>query len=201
MALDVDRALAPAGSKATIGLLAGVLFLHVPMPPKQALPKWVERLQRFPADTLARAVDEIIDTHMWGRPPRIAELVQACRRDPEYQRRRAAELNLQLLRLKPPASEPVKLTAEEKALELARRQAQQQASDAHRDAPWPVRQQALIDAFETAKADPAMVEALRPMADVPMRDFQKAVAALIAGVYPSRRSRGTGDDGMAAAAE
>lgn len=139
-AAAVAGALAPAGRKTTMALLAGKLFAVLPMPaiPEKGpspLPIWVDRLEIYPPDVLARAIYVVIDRHKWPRPPTIADVVEACRADAAYKARQTAACNARILSTKALERLPVERTPDEQADEDRKKRAILAAYFAHRRAP------------------------------------------------------------------
>lgn len=90
LATEIEASLDGAGPEVTAVLL-DKMFAVLPMPESRAALKiWNERLRRYPADVLGRAVDRVIDSHRWPKPPAIADLVDRCEHDLALDRRRRA---------------------------------------------------------------------------------------------------------------
>ena len=81
----IEVLLAPASQDAWDCLTQRMWDAGIPQPEAVTLVEWLRILGGYPADVLEKAFDQIIRTHKWPTPPKIADVVNAS--DPEMSRR------------------------------------------------------------------------------------------------------------------
>ena len=154
LAAVVERTLTPIGREGVVVLLDR-LFAVLPLPPTtegvpDPLAIYVDRLEQYPADVLARAVDEVIDTHKWNTPPKPAAIVIAAKSDAEYSRRRQWLAQIHTVAAKPIEIPRPVLSPTARELEKRRKAAMLEAADRNRAAAAESRHRAIAEAFERA---------------------------------------------------
>lgn len=151
----VARALIPSGREGAAVLLYR-LFQVVPAPSAEdgadRLEIYIDELEGYPGDVLARAVSGVIRRWRWRSAPMVGDIAGPAEADPEYRQRLVWRAQLRILRVKPVDRALPPPAREQAALEVARRYAMLKASDEHRGAPWPARAAAIVAAFESAKS-------------------------------------------------
>ena len=107
----INTALRPIEDVVLAGLMQRLWDAGVPQPKAVTLKEWRRLLSPIPADVIAMAFDEVIRSHRWPDPPKIADVIRFVQ--PEIDRRRAWKRKLELaatrLRLDQKASEEAKI--------------------------------------------------------------------------------------------
>lgn len=75
----------PVRADVLAGLMVRLWDSGVPKPEDATLIQWRRLLEGYSADVLAAAFDEVAKSHVWPRPPAVADVVKFCR--PEMDRR------------------------------------------------------------------------------------------------------------------
>lgn len=76
-ALDhVEARLAPVAPTELAGLMQRMWHAGVPQPHPVTLGEWRRLLSPYPAAALAAAFDQVVRTHRWPDPPKIADVVR-----------------------------------------------------------------------------------------------------------------------------
>ena len=90
----VNTALRPIEDVVLAGLMQRLWDAGVPQPKAVTLKEWRRLLSPIPADVIAMAFDEVVRSHRWPDPPKIADVIRFVQ--PEIDRRRAWKRRLEL---------------------------------------------------------------------------------------------------------
>lgn len=82
---SMEARMVPVRADVLAGLMVRLWDSGVPKPEAATLVQWRRLLEGYPADVLGVAVDEVAKSHVWPRPPAVADVVKFCR--PEMDRR------------------------------------------------------------------------------------------------------------------
>ncbi|MFD2232780.1 hypothetical protein [Phaeospirillum tilakii] len=73
---DIEARLAPVDPAVMAGLMQRMWDAGVPQPEPITLAEWRRLLSPYPAAVLASAFDQVVRTHRWPDPPKIADVVR-----------------------------------------------------------------------------------------------------------------------------
>lgn len=138
------------------------LFRGTERPPDDQIVLWRERLEAVPEGTLGRAIDRVLDTHVWQTAPKLASVLIEAVEDHAWQEAKFAKARLKILRLRwaeqqrTAAGERVPYNPKVEGVIQAAAYASQRAMVARTNA-----EQAKAKAERTARAKPSPAEEAR----------------------------------------
>lgn len=109
----LGRLLQPAGWTETGQLLEQVARMIAMPATEEAVDGYIERLQEYPLDVLARAAESVVRSQLSTRPPTVGVFLKAVNADHKYQTRLRMKANLMAISRLPQNVRP-KPTGEER---------------------------------------------------------------------------------------